>query len=366
MKLVVFSDLHLDAAFAWAAAEGAARRRREALRATLRRIVELGREVGAEALLCAGDLYEHERFSPDTMAFLQRTFAELDPVRVFLAPGNHDWYGPESLYRRVAWSPNVHVFDTPRLTPVELRDGLTLWGAAHCAPAGTDGFLSGFRVDRGGVHLGLFHGSERAALFEQGDGKQPHAPFEAEDIEPAGLHHAFVGHYHCPRDAERHTYPGNPEPLAFGESGLRGALVVTIGADGRVQRQRHRVATTEVHDLAVDVSGCASRQEVRDRVAEVAFGRAGIARLTLAGELAQEVDLAPRDLRDAAPWLDAVLVRIGDLRPGYDLESVAHEPTVRGQFVRDVLAAGLEPGEERRVIVTGLRALDGRADLEVL
>jgi hypothetical protein len=45
---------------------------------------------------------------------------------------------------------------------------------------------------------------------------------------------------------------------------------------------------------------------------------------------------------------------------------VAREPTVRGQFVRDVLAAGLPSDEQRRVVITGLRALDGRADLEVL
>ena len=34
--------------------------------------------------------------------------------------------------------------------------------------------------------------------------------------------------------------------------------------------------------------------------------------------------------------------------------------------VRDVLAAGLAPDEERRILITGLRALDGRNDLDVL
>ena len=33
-------------------------------------------------------------------------------------------------------------------------DGVTLWGAAHCTPAGTAGFLDGgFRVEGDGVHL---------------------------------------------------------------------------------------------------------------------------------------------------------------------------------------------------------------------
>jgi hypothetical protein len=93
-------------------------------------------------------------------------------------------------------------------------------------------------------------------------------------------------------------------------------------------------------------------------------------RLTVVGELATEIDLVPADLADAAraaaSGLDAVVVRTGVLRCGYDLEAVAREPTVRGRFVRDVQAAGLDPDRARRVLVTGLRALDGRDDLEVV
>jgi hypothetical protein len=54
------------------------------------------------------------------------------------------------------------------------------------------------------------------------------------------------------------------------------------------------------------------------------------------------------------------------VRVGYDLARIAQEPTVRGQFVRDVQAGGLAPEECERVIVTGLRGLDGRCDLEIL
>lgn len=64
--------------------------------------------------------------------------------------------------------------------------------------------------------------------------KQPHAPFRAEQIETSGLHFAFLGHYHAPRDKKHFTYPGNPEPLTFGETGQRGVVIATIGADGHV------------------------------------------------------------------------------------------------------------------------------------
>ena len=368
MKVVHFADLHLDSAFAWCGATGAAaRKRRQSLRDTLLAIAELARTENADALFCAGDLYEHDRVTPDTAAFLTRTFAGLDPIRVYIAPGNHDFLDPQSVYATGKWSPNVHIFKEPRLRQVPLADGITLWGAAHCAPANTDNFLDGFRVEGDGVHVALLHGAERSWLTEQGEGKQPHAPFDAEDIANAGLRHAFLGHYHRPKDAERHTYPGNPEPLQFGEDGVRGPVVATISPNVSVARKRHRVAITQVHDLDIDVTGCRSQQEVRSRLADVANGRSGVARLTVRGELDPPVDLPESVLHSVLrESFDAFQVHAGDLRPGYDIETIRQEPTVRGRFVNDVRQADLPPDEKRRILITGLRALDGRDDLEVL
>lgn len=365
-KLVLFSDLHLDAQFARLGAHpDAARRRRQALRTTLSRIVQLAADLKADALLCGGDLYEHDRVSPDTAQFLRTTFAQLDPLPVYIAPGNHDWCGPHSLYQRTEWSPNVHVFATEQLEPRTLADGLTLWGAAHCRPAKSDGFLEGFSVDRAGVHLALFHGSELGWLNEQGEGKSAHAPFRADEIERSGLHHVLLGHYHRSCAAPRHTYPGNPDPLQFGEDAERGAVVFTVLDDGSVSREWRRVAVSQVHDVSIDISGCASQEDIRRCVAEQLAGLEGAVRATLHGELARELALDVRGLDDLATHLDGLVIRMGDVRLAYDLEAIKQEATVRGQFVRDVLAAHLPEVERRRVLLTGLRALEGRDDLEV-
>ena len=367
MKLVLFSDLHLDAQFGGLRAdERVARGRRQALRDTLERIVQLAQAVGADALLCGGDLYEHERCSPDTAAFLQATFQQAQPLPVYIAPGNHDWLSPVSIYQRTAWSSNVHIFRDTALQAVTLADGLTLWGAAHAAPANTGNFLERFQVDRAGVHLALFHGAEQGWQAPGEEERAPHAPFWAAQIGESGLQHAFLGHYHQLRDAERYTYPGNPAPLNFGETGERGAVIVTIQADGSIQRERRRVTTVEVDHLALDITGCSSQQVVRNQLAQMVDGKRGCVRITLCGELAPEVDLRLEDLRSAAPWLDALVVRSGDLHVGYDLATIGSEPTVRGQFVRDVRAdAKLTDEQRRRVLLTGFRALDGRRDLEV-
>lgn len=365
MKLLLFSDLHLDTPFTWAGPE-LARIRRLALRETLQRIVDLAASRQVDAILCGGDLYEHDRFSPDTAAFLSRAFADLD-VPVHIAPGNHDWYGPASLYRQVNWSPNVHVFAEDHFTPVTLADGLTLWGAAHCAPANTDGFFdNGFRADRSGVNLALFHGSESGAAWFQEGGKVPHAPFMAAQIEAAGIDHAFLGHFHTACDAPRHTYPGNPDPLSFGEQGARGAVIVTIADEGTILRERVTVATSTVASIDVNIDGVTSASDIRHRVAQAVAPLTGIVRVILTGDVSPDVTVHLGDLDGVGKHLQALIPRLGRVGVTYDFDLLAAEQTVRGQFVRDVRAAKLDDDVRRRVLLTGLRALDGRStDLEV-
>jgi hypothetical protein len=118
-----------------------------------------------------------------------------------------------------------------------------------------------------------------------------------------------------------------------------------------------------VHDLSLSVSGCTTQQAIRDQLAMLLDGRQGLARVTLAGELDPRIDLHVDDLKDVSHGLEGLQIRLGDVWPAYDLAAIGAEPTVRGRFVRDVLGATLDEDERRRVLLVGLRALEGRADL---
>lgn len=365
MKVLHFADLHLDTAFGWAPPE-VATGQRQAIRAALRRICEVAREEQVDALTCGGDLYEQERFTADTAEFIVSTFAELHPLPVLLAPGNHDWLGPSSIYATARWSPNVHLFAADQLEPFELAPGQTVWGAAHRAPANTDDFLHGFRAQAGGLNVGLFHASERSGFPQQPTGKEPHAAFSAYEISAAGLTHALLGHYHAPIDGPDYTYPGNPEPLSFGEAGERGAVLFEFADDSTYTRRRIKVAQSALEVIDVDVSGSASSQELSDRITSTLGARKGIVRLCLKGEVQPTVSLDLATLRYVTRNLEFAQFDTHDMRTAYDFDAISAEKTVRGQFVRDVMDASMEEDERRRVLVTGLRALAGRDDLEVI
>lgn len=375
LRVAHLADVHLDAPFAQFGAE-AQRKRQAAIEESFKHALREASKRGADLLLIAGDLYEQERFTPSTANFLREQLGSFERP-VYIAPGNHDYFTTKSLYATVEWPGNVHIFKHEQLEAVELDGGITLWGAAHGVPATTKNLLDGFSVDRGGIHLAVFHGAEESELgyVHQLGGddteKAPYAPFRVDQIAAAGLHHAFVGHIHTPLDGDRHTYPGNPEPLTFGEHGplQRGLVLATVDEHGQVTRERVGVAQSSVLDIPVDLTGCGSNSDVRDRVRAALLDVRGFVRVTLGGEVSEAVENVDNidELRDVAPAeLAAVTFRKGQLHVGYPIKAIANETeTVRGRFVNDVLNSLVDEAEKHRVIVTGLRALDGRSDLAV-
>lgn len=365
VKVAHLADLHLDSTFRWAGLE-AGRRWRRAIRETLVAAVDLAIEQDVDAFFLAGDIYEHDLAAPDTASFLAQQLARLAPISVLVAPGNHDYLGPSSIWVQANWSPNVRCFEHSRWTCIELVDGLNVWGIAHGTPAGTGPMLDQLTVTTGGVNIGLFHGALRSGVPEGGTAADLHLPFDLEDIDRVGLDHVFSGHYHTPRRERRLTYPGNAHPLCFGEGPGRGLVIATIDDAGRVEARTHDISPTRFHDLTVDLTGAMTSDEARERCLGVLASLRGGARLTLTGDLSTNVDLDAAGIQDLTGQLDAVVVRTDQLRPGYDLAELQREATVRGQFVRDVLAdSALEDTDRTAVLVTGLRALDGRRDLEV-
>ncbi len=369
IRILHLADLHLDHTFAWAGAT-VARQRRQAIRDALDRALGIARSERVDALLCAGDLFDLAQVTPDTVAFLVAAFRRLGPTPVLVAPGNHDWYGAESPYAQAPWPANVTIFRAHQLAPVALRPGFTVWGAAHTAPAGTPDLLAGARVEGPGIHVGLVHAAESEDHHppdETGLLPDPHAPFEPHEVRRAGLIHLCTGHYHFPRDEPLYTYPGNPEALSFiHREGMRGVVLHTFDSSGEHRRTRFDVDSGLLSTLLLDVTGCASEQDVRARLASELHGRRGVVRADLMGELPPDSTLDRAGLEDCAPWLDTLLCRDAGVRLAYDIAALSREQTVRGQFVRDVTDAGadLDGALRERVLTIGLRALEGRGDLD--
>jgi len=349
-----------------------ARRRRQGLRDALRRAGQFALEAGCDAVTIGGDLYEHDRAGVDTARFLAETFAGWRPTRVFIAPGNHDALLPGSIHRRTKWPDNVSLFTDPDFVPIPLRDGLTLWGLAHCEPEWRGRPLAGFIAPGEGVHLALFHGAEMGSRPE---GKSAHGPFEAEQIAEAGLAAALCGHYHHRRiDARSHlVYPGSPEPLTFDEDGERGPVIVEVLDDGQIRYDALNLNRWRVASITCDLESCTSQQDVLEALVAACLpaAQAGdpertLLRVDLSGSVSSSVPLDAFTIEsEARDRLDCALVKVRDrTSPAHDVEAAQTDRGTRGAFARAAVAAEreatpAEAGVLHDALRYGLAALSG-------
>jgi Calcineurin-like phosphoesterase len=96
-------------------------------------VLDAARTAAADAVVLAGDVFEHNRLPLAVVARAARLMAEAG-VPVVILPGNHDPATPDSVWRRgpLAEPDNVHILGVTHEETVGIDAlGLELWGRAH-------------------------------------------------------------------------------------------------------------------------------------------------------------------------------------------------------------------------------------------
>ena len=344
MRLLHLADLHLDRAFGgltFAGCDGA--RRRGLLRSALEWGVDLAEAEKADALVIAGDLFELEHVTADTIAFITRQVGRLR-CPVVICSGNHDPASAASPYRVAQWPTNVVLALEPRPTVVDLREAVivSLGYSGKDLPASVLERLP----ERGAEtrpRLLLVHGVDLDAVapdFHWGG-----LGLRAADLDRLGFEHALMGHVHAGVSGERLSWPGTPVPLDPSEvTGLHGALWVEIEGSKVSTRP---VASTIAHfqTVPLDVTEIPDSSALTASVgAAVSLLEAGQALVTVRlfgrRQRSLSVDLAAL----SSQWSDAVLgLNIVDATvPEVDLTELAREPTARGAAIARLLEDGSE------------------------
>ena len=109
MKFIHCADIHLDAPFSLLSPSDAGKRRTE-LRSDFSGAVLYAKTEGCKLFIIAGDLFDDEFVTKDTMEMLVHEFSAFPSCHFVIAPGNHDPYTERSPYKLTEWPENVHIF----------------------------------------------------------------------------------------------------------------------------------------------------------------------------------------------------------------------------------------------------------------
>jgi len=374
IRFIHTSDIHLDTSFSASGFPSRlGHRKREAIRGTFRRILEDARREAVDFVAIAGDLYEHDRVTPDTIEFLKQQFENLGSIPVFIAPGNHDPYLQGSPYCEEFWPRNVHIFHTEEFRSIELPHvGVRLTGFGFNRTQLADRIFRQLPVLPGGAwNVVLAHGSDTGGIPP---GKPAHAPFAIGDIAGKNVLYCALGHYHQqrqvanPTDGSQAWYCGIPEGRSWDEEGTRGYLMCEIDGLGALTVRSCPSNQYPLATITLDCEGLASREQIVEAILKrrgSAFDAQTILRVCLEGSPDPTLDMSTAEIEERLAgevlhiaWEDRTL-------PAIDFESLAKERTLCGYFARSLnqqlgTAAEAERPVLERARLYGLQALLGR------
>ncbi|WP_308606639.1 DNA repair exonuclease [uncultured Corynebacterium sp.] len=241
--------------------------------AAVLRLGELATETGAEFIVVAGDVFEHNSLSRSTLLRAKDMFKRL-PVPVYLLPGNHDPLVADSIFFN-SFADNVHVIADSE--PIKVRPGVEIVGAPYLSKrANYDLVRRALEplepAEEGAVRIAVGHGQveSRAGEGEDSDADMIDLAFVEECLDKGVIDYLALGDTHSTESLGRSGkvwFSGSPETTAFDdrERDSGNALVVTVEGE-RVDVVKHRVGRWDFRAIDADVN---SLEEVEAFLAEL-------------------------------------------------------------------------------------------------
>jgi len=273
MRLIHSSDLQIGKVFTYFPPEVSALLQ-DARQSAVRTLGELAVQHGASAVLLAGDIYDKQQLSPQTLAKPIEGMRQFPRVTWHLMPGNHDHVRENGLWDRLLRTnlpENVKFHISPGAVKISDDDGIPVFllpaPLAHISSVDDlSSYMDKEATPDGAIRIGMAHGSIQG-FGSDGEASNYVNPARAET---AGLAYLAMGDWHRQiRMSDRVWYSGTPEPDQFkrppdsGGTRCNGGAALVVNISGaralpsvtpiEVGKYRwHQLAKTLTDDSQID------------------------------------------------------------------------------------------------------------------
>ena len=348
MKLIHCADLHLDSPMESNLPADKARERRNEILFTFSELVRHADENGADAILIAGDLFDSKRTTKKTEQYVLNLIEQHPNLNFFYLAGNHD--SGNNLSLNGALPENLYTFRND-WTSYALGD--VYISGSECPDPDT------LDLPEDKVNVVLLHGQQKESNTTDRD-VIPFKKYKGKHIDYLAL-----GHLHGYREAALDDrgvacYSGCLEGRGFDECGSKGYVLVEI-EHGRVTHTFVPFARRTLHEISCDLSDCESQLEAENALlaATERIPASDLVKVILTGENhpRQLVDLTQLSQLLSERFYFAKLTDRTRLQ--IHPQDYIHDVSLKGEFVRRVMASDLTDAEKEEIIVCGFRALNG-------
>lgn len=374
VKILHTADIHLDSPFSLED-PSVSKARKDELREAFSSMMDYVRKNGIQLLMIAGDLFEYEYATKETVDLVISEFEKSSDCEIVIAPGNHDPYSDTGVYKKTIFPENVHIFSDEKPEIFSFPDmNVDVYGYAFTSRHMEQCPAVGLHpTDKKRINILCAHADTTSPISK-------YAPLTAGDIYDSGFDYVALGHIHNGGSIQRegytyYAYCGCLEGRDYGESGYKGALVGTIDKDlagldvslSRVRFSRRRYAAERINASGFcDASDVV--QAINGVIRRCGYGSDTLLRVILEGNVSPELCVSQKMLKELIDPVFSFELR-DDTVPLYGYDKLSQDPTIRGSLFNRILP-DLTQGsvEEREIAAMALRyalaVIDGKDIVE--
>lgn len=266
----------------------------------VRRMGALAVSQGCDLMVVAGDVFEHNQLTPQTVRRTLEALREV-PVPVYLLPGNHDHLGTMSIWSspllREELPRHVHVLDTPGVHAIAAGVELVAapWVGKHPEAdpvAGALDLLPEGPAPLGTVRVVVGHGGADLLDPDQHSTAPVAVGPLTVALDTGRVHYVALGDRHSATQVGDPAvwYSGTPEPTDWREQRPGEVLVVDVepgerGSRGEVTVRPHHVARWRYVAVAARVDSDADLKSLDSELGALPEKERTVVRLGLQGTL---------------------------------------------------------------------------------
>ena len=347
MKIIHTADLHLDSKMETHLDSIKAKERKNELLLSFKRLVEYAKANNVSAIIIAGDMFDKPRISIKTRDFIVDIIKEYAAIDFIYVTGNHD---EDGILHEFADRPiNLHTFDSKWSTIS--YDEVDITGIVYNDASKTYMYDT-LNLNPNRLNIVTLHG-----------------PIEGSNsininlLKNKNIDYLALGHIHkyikgSIDDRGIYIYPGCIEGRGFDETGPKGFVELEI-KDGKITSNFHRFCRRELHEVTVDITNLDNWIEIRKNVALKLNNvpSSDMVKVILTGkynlDLIKQNDLLLDSLNDEfyfAKLEDNTKINISP-------KDFENDISLKGEFIRNVLASNLTDEEKNTIIEYGIKAL---------
>ncbi|MBR4169227.1 MAG: DNA repair exonuclease [Lachnospiraceae bacterium] len=361
MKIIHCADLHLDSPMRAHLDPVKSKERKMELLETFRNMVHYAVQEEVGAILIAGDLFDSKHVSKMVMNAFLRQIETHPEIAFYYLRGNHDAL---SLPESEGLPKNLHLFsDTWKKYPLNKDENVMLYGVEYNG-RNEHRIYEALSMNADDFNIVMLHG--QTADHNMGDRTEY---IEIPKLQNIGLDYLALGHVHSYAlekiDARAsYCFPGCLEGRGFDECGEHGFVLLDIDEEsGKYTSEFVPFAFRRLYRVEVDVTGMMSSEEMRDLIEQTLdncrIDAGSLIKIVLRGDVDVSCEKNIDYLLHAFENRFYFVTITDETKMQVDFRMYAFDESLKGEFIRNVLASELTDTEKGEVIHFGLMALKG-------